>query len=267
MNKIVLIAGDGVLPVEIARKLSEQGKNIFTMNMSNCNNSEDLRLYSEKFMSFRTPALGRAIREVKAWGADALIMAGGIHKKTIYFLSSMLFDSVTRKVLRKSLHDDHSLLGAIVSEFESNGVKVLPYWQIIPEFLAPKGNLTQRVPSEREMYDVRYGCEILQVTLPCSFGQAIVVADGAVVAVEAMEGTDAMIQRAGNLVKHGVLIKMMKKTQDLRYDLPTTGTRTLENMRKSGLTCLAVEAGRTIILEPEKFFALAEKYNIAVFGI
>ena len=103
--------------------------------------------------------------------------------------------------------------------------------------------------------------------MPCSFGQGVIIADGAVVAVEAMEGTDMMIKRAGSLIHHGVLIKMMREDQDLRYDLPTVGPVTLNGMHEAGLTCLAVESGRTLILEPEKFFNLADKYKIAVFGI
>ena len=267
MQKIALVAGEGILPIEIAKKLSEQNTRILIISLANNRDIKELKNYSEKVVSFRTPALGRSIREIKTWGAEAIIMAGNIPKKIIYLLSSIICDSVTRKVLKESLHDDHSILGSIVKEFESNNIKVIPYWHIIPEFLAPKGKLTSRIPNQKEFNDINYGREILEVTLPCSFGQSVVVSDGAVVAVEAMEGTDEMIKRAGRLVNHGVLIKMMKKTQDLRYDLPTTGTKTLENMRESGLTCLAVESGRTLILEPEKFFETADKYDISVWGI
>lgn len=267
MQKIALVAGEGILPIEIARKLFAQNNRILIISLSNNKDIQELRCYSEKFILLRTPALGRSIREIKSWGAEALIMAGRIPKKIIYLFSSIICDSVTRKVLKQSLHDDHSLLGSIVSEYESNGIKVIPYWQIIPEFLAPKGKLTSRLPTQKELQDINYGREILEVILPCSFGQSLIVADGAVVAVEAMEGTDEMIKRAGTLVNHGVLIKMMKKTQDIRYDIPTTGIKTLETMRESGITCLAVESGRTLILEPEKFFEFAERNNIAVWGI
>ena len=100
-----------------------------------------------------------------------------------------------------------------------------------------------------------------------SFGQAIVVADRAVVAVEAMEGTDAMIGRCGALSGRGVVVKMMRSDQDLRYDLPTVGPGTIESMRRAGLTCLAVEAGRTLVLEPERTFESADACGIAVWGM
>ena len=158
-------------------------------------------------------------------------------------------------------------LGPHVEAFEREGIAVLPYWQILPEFLAPEGRLGSRAPTEAELQDVRYGSEVLSVTLPCSFGQAIVVADRAVVAVEAMEGTDAMIGRCGALSGRGVVVKMMRSDQDLRYDLPTVGPDTIEGMRRAGLTCLAVEAGRTLILDPDRALSMAGRYGIAVQGI
>ena len=263
-SSIALIAGQGILPVEIAKKLRDLQSH--TLILALRNDFEVLRPYASRLVYMSSPNLGRGLREMKSFGADSVIMAGRIPKQLIYCLP-LLFDKLSRSVLRRCLHDDHSLLGAIVNAIESAGVKVIPYWQILPEFIAQKGKLSERVPTPKEQKDIAYGVEILRVTLPCSFGQAVSVADGAVIAIEAMEGTDKMILRAGELVGRGVVVKMMREDQDMRYDLPTVGVRTLENMKKAGLTCLAVESGRTLILEPEEFFALAEKYNIAVWGI
>ena len=249
-----LIAGEGILPCEIAKRLHDSDVSLLVLTLRD--DVED-----------RTPKLGRVVKEIKTFGANELIMAGRIPKKIIYRLPFLLFDRLSRSVMHKTLRDDHSLLGSIVAAFESENIKVIPYWQILPEFIASSGRLSERSPTQKEMKDVEYGREILRVTLPCSFGQAVCVADGAVVAVEAMEGTDAMIKRAGSLSGHGVVVKMMKVNQDMRYDLPTVGEMTLEAMKESGLTCLAVESGKTLILEPEKFFALADEYNIAVWGI
>ena len=263
---IALIAGEGILPIEIAKKLNTvQDK---TLILTLRSDPEALEPYAAKLVKLRTPNLGRGVREIKKFGSDKLIMAGRIPKKIIYCLPLILiFDKLTRSTLKSSLRDDHSLLGSIVRAFESENIQVIPYWQILPEFIASRGRLTSREPSKSEFLDINYGVNILQVTLPCSFGQAICVAGGAVVAIEAMEGTDNMIKRAGSLSGRGVVVKMIKPGQDLRYDLPTVGTRTLENMHKAGLTCLAVESSKTLILEPDKFFALAEKYNIAVWGL
>ena len=110
---------------------------------------------------------------------------------------------------------------------------------------------------------------ILRVLLPLSFGQALVTHEGAVVAVEAMEGTDEMIRRAGRILRNGggCVVKMMRRDQDERYDLPTIGTTTLEVMRESGIGCLAVEAGRTIVIEPETCATLASGYGVSVVGV
>ena len=259
-----LIAGQGILPVEIARRLRETQPETLVLALRD--DPEALRPYASRLVHMSSPNLGRGLRELKAFGADKVIMAGRIPKKVIYCLP-LLFDRVTRSVLRKSLRDDHSLLGAVVDVLEAEGIEVIPYWQILPEFIASQGKLSERPPNAQEQQDIAYGREILRVTLPLSFGQAVCIAGGAVVAVEAMEGTDKMIRRAGELAGRGVVVKMMRKDQDMRYDLPTVGTRTLEAMHEAKLTCLAVEAGKTLILEPEKFFALADKYKIAVWGI
>ena len=261
---IALIAGDGVLPLEIARKLSalQPPGLIFSL----CRDPSTLQPYAGKIIPFKSPSLGRAIREMKSYGADKVIMAGNIPKRLMYCLP-LIFDPLSLRVLRRALHDDHSLLGAIVSAFEEHKIQVIPYWQILSEFIAPPGKLSSRSPTKKEIDDMNYGREILRVILPCSFGQGLCVADGSVVAVEAMEGTDRMILQAGEISGRGVVVKMMKPGQDMRYDIPTVGTITLENMHKSGLTCLAVEAGKTLILEPDEFFALADEYGIAVWGI
>ncbi|MCR4818769.1 MAG: UDP-2,3-diacylglucosamine diphosphatase LpxI [Fretibacterium sp.] len=263
-SPLALIAGEGVLPVAIARKLSEEGRPPLILTLRN--DLETLRPLAGKLIHLRAPSMGRCVREIKSWGATALIMAGRVPKRVIYCLP-LLFDPLTRSILARSLRDDHSLLGSIVSAFEEEGIQVLPYWQILPEFLASEGRLSERDPTEKEWADVNCGREILRVTLPCSFGQAVAVADGAVVAVEAMEGTDAMIERAGALSGTGSVVKMMKDGQDLRYDLPTIGPVTIETMHKAGLTCLAVEAGRTLIVNPDDTLSRAGKYGIAVVGI
>lgn len=282
-RNIALIAGEGALPVAIAKKLAEDEINKINKNykpliltLRTGKDAEIFAPYAGKLICLKTPNLSRCVRELKNFGANSLIMAGRVPKKIIYSLPFVfLFDKLTRSVITQSRRDDHSLLGAVVKIFEREGIKVIPYWQILPEFIAPEGNLAEREPTENEFRDINYGREILRVTLPCSFGQAIAVAGGAVLAIEAIEGTDEMIKRAGFFLpksknksgKSGVIVKMMREDQDLRYDLPTVGVKTIEAMHDAGLTCLAVEAGRTLIIEPDETLKRAGKYNIAVWGI
>ena len=261
---IALIAGEGALPEAIARKLAEAGEAPLVLAVRD--DLEALAPFARRLVRLRWPSLGRGVREMRRFGAGRVIMAGWIPKRVIYFLP-LLFDRLSRSVLAGSLMDDHSLLGAVVRALEREGFSVIPYWQILPEYLAAEGRLAARDPTGAEARDVECGREVLRVTLPCSFGQAVVVAEGAVVAVEAMEGTDAMIARAGTLAGRGVVVKMMRRDQDLRYDLPTVGPDTIEGMRRAGLTCLAVEAGRTLILDPDRALSMAGRYGIAVQGI
>ncbi len=261
--KTAVIAGEGCLPVEIARRLAERGTPPLVLALFD--DGEAFRGIADSVVRLRCPGLSRIIREIKRHGAGSVIMAGRVPKRWIYFPA--LFDPLTLRLLAKSARDDHSLLATVVSAFEAEGISVLPYRNILPEFMASEGKLGHRSPSAAEMKDVEYGAEVLRVTLSCSFGQALVVADGAVVAVEAMEGTDAMIGRAGGLVRKGVLVKMMRVDQDMRYDLPTIGPGTIENMARSGLTCLAVEARRTLIVDADEVFALAARYDIAIWGL
>jgi len=262
-GRIALIAGEGVLPLEIARRLTERGNPPLVLALRS--DVEAFHSIADPLIRMRYPKLSRAVGEMRKHSVQSVIMAGHVPKKLIYFPA--LFDSLMLKYLARIAHDDHSLLAAAVEIIESYGISVLPYWHILPEFIAPEGQLGHRPPTEKEVRDFEYGASVLKVTLPCSFGQGLVVADGAVVAVEAIEGTDAMIERAGKLVPKGVLVKMMRSDQDLRYDLPTVGPNTIENMGKSGLTCLAVEARRTLIVDAEKFFDLARLKNIAIWGL
>jgi DUF1009 family protein len=261
--KSALIAGEGILPVEIARRLTEGGNAPLVLTLRS--DAEAFRGIANPLVRLRCPGLSRVIREIRRHGAQNALMAGRVPKRLIYIPA--LFDPLTLRVLAQSARDDHSLLASVVGALESAGIPVVPYWQILPEFFAPEGRLGHRNPTADEMRDVLCGVEVLRATLPCSFGQALAVADGAVVAVEAMEGTDAMIARAGELAAKGVLVKMMRADQDARYDLPTVGPDTIRNMSRAGLTCLAVEARRTLILDAEETFDLAERGDIAVWGL
>jgi DUF1009 family protein len=262
-TKNAIIAGEGILPVEIARRLTDEGHPPLVLTLRS--DGGVFRGIADPLIRLRCPSLSRVIREIRRHAAQNVIMAGHVSKKLIYIPA--LLDPLFLKLLARSARDDHSLLATIVDALEKEGIPVLPYWQILPEFVAPEGQLGRRAPTANEMRDIEYGAAVLKITLPCSFGQALVVADGAVIAVEAMEGTDAMIERAGSLVAKGALVKMMRVDQDVRYDLPTVGPKTIENMARFGQTCLAVEARRTLVADAAKTVDLADRHGIAVWGL
>ena len=263
-REIAVIAGEGALPVEICRSLSAESAVCVIYSFRSDNSAISDMGFEIKQLD--GPSFADVIGDMKGKGITSVIFAGKVPKKLIY--RPELLDEIGRRMLAGlDVKDDHSLLGRIADTFEGFGVEVLPYRDIIPASFALAGHIAGREPSELELHDMEYGREILKTILPLSFGQAVVVADGAVVAVEAMEGTDETIKRAGGFCKGGVVVKMMKAGQDERFDLPTVGTETLDNMASSGLTCLAVESGRTIILNKEPFCSLASRYDISVIGL
>ncbi|MBQ3449685.1 MAG: hypothetical protein IJG34_07310 [Synergistaceae bacterium] len=147
-----LIAGEGILPCAIAERLHDSGIELLILTL--LDDVEALKAYASKIIRMKTPGISRVVREIKSFGADELIMAGRIPKKLIYSLPFLLFDKLSRSVMRKSLMDDHSLLGAIVNAFESENIKVIPYWHILPEFIASKGKLSERSPNKKEIRDI-----------------------------------------------------------------------------------------------------------------
>jgi len=274
-----LIAGEGALPRLVAEHASRSGVQLIVYCLDDPSpyagldgvDAVPLPSYSgsEPDQS-RGLDLSATIHDMLRRGARSVTLAGTVPKRMMY---GSRLDPSLRALLAKGSNDDHSMLGRIVAAFESAGLRVLPYTSYLADNLAPEGHVAGRELSEKEAADIEYGRNVLSVTLPLSFGQSVVVAGGAVVAVEAMEGTDAMIRRAGKLLggrsakAEGVVVKMMRFDQDERYDVPVVGASTLETMRSAGLSCLAVEAGRTLLLHPETFTERAEKWGIAVVGI
>jgi DUF1009 family protein len=194
------------------------------------------------------------------------VMFAGLVPKTLMFNAAMQ-DEMTRGFLASlPARDDHTLLGGVVSIFEKAGFEVIGYRGILSDLLATLGAIAGREADAAEMEDMEYGIGVARVVVPLSFGQSVIVSKKSVVAVEAMEGTDAAIVRAGSICRAGVLVKMMKSSQDDRYDIPTVGPQTLRLMARAGLTCLALHAGHTLILAKDEFLNTAAGEGISVVG-
>ena len=263
-NQIALIAGEGTLPVVIASRLTDMGRApvVYSVRES----IGELSKYALDVVNISKPDFGFTINDMKKRGVESIIMAGTV-SKTLVFKPS-LFDLTTQKFLASLIfRDDHSILGAIVDFLEKAGFKVLSYRDIVPDLLATAGQIAGRKATKEELEDAEYGFSICKVLAPLSFGQTVIVNKRSVVAVEAMEGTDATLLRAGSLCKGGTVAKMMRLDQDERYDIPTVGPSTLKHMAQAHLNCLAIHAQWTLIMEPEEFKAVAEKEKIAVIGV
>ena len=261
---VAIIAGDGWLPLEIASRLTSWGYPPVVYSFGEHEGS--LSKFALELIELSSLNLGFVIEDMRRRDICEIIMAGVV-PKTLMYHHGLHDEQLKRLLWGLESRDDHNLLANIVLTLENEGFRVISYRDIISDWLAPFGHFAGRHPTNEELEDVEYGKAIARVLLPLSFGQTLVVHKKAVVAVEAMEGTDAMLLRAGSLTKGGVVIKMMRPDQDERYDLPTVGIKTLQNMLNAGLKCLAVEADKTVIIKPDEFKRFASDVDISVLGV
>ncbi|MFT5386911.1 MAG: DUF1009 family protein, partial [Candidatus Omnitrophota bacterium] len=161
-----------------------------------------------------------------------------------------------------------TIFAALGEKLKDYNLNLVDSTFLIRDYLAPKGVLTKRRPSEQENIDIRFGREIAKAMGGLDVGQTVVIKEKAIVAIEAMEGTDRCILRGGKIARSGaVVVKMSKPEQDLRFDVPVIGARTIRNMIKSQAKCVAIEAGKTIIIDREKTIALAEQADISIVAV
>ena len=266
IDKLALVAGEGSLPLEILAALKDKHggqPKVYVL-------AEDVTPYLQAgidVLHVKNPmAIAMILTKMKLTGVRYLMMAGAVPKKSIYAKEKL--DEGAQTIL-SDVHDrnDHSLLAGVVKYIEKFGIHVVSYDDVIPELLAGEGHIAGPFPTQSEDEDCAYGLNILRQLLPLSFGQSIVVSNRAVVAVEAMEGTDRTIRRAGSLQSHGILIKGMRKDQDRRYDLPVVGPQTLEAMAQAGLSALFIETGSVLLLDKERFITEADHLQISVTGV
>ena len=265
-----LIAGAGRFPMVFAEKARELGVPVIGLGVAGMAEKELIPLCTE-FHWIRRLSLGFVIKKLKAAGATEWTMAGKYHKRILmqpWMWWRLLPDRrVFRFLFRRSLDNkDDTLLLALIAEMERDGLKCVSALDILPELLVPEGCLTKRQPTEAEWADIRFGWTLAKEMGRLDIGQSVMIRHRACIAVEAIEGTDACILRAGELCKRAgfTVVKVAKPKQDMRFDVPTVGLTTIENMHKAGAKCLALEAGQTIVLDQAAVVALANKYGMAM---
>ena len=194
-------------------------------------------------------------------------MAGGIRKVRLF--GSFRPDLRGASFLaRLKSRDDDALLRGIANELEKDGITVLESTLCVPQIITTAGVLTRHVPSDRHWEDIRFGIQVAKEIGRLGIGQTVVVKNGMVIAVEAVEGTDEAIKRSGTLARTGcVVIKVSKPKQDLRFDVPAVGVETIKILRQAGAVALALEAGKTLLLEKDALLAEADAGGIAVVGV
>jgi UDP-2,3-diacylglucosamine hydrolase len=214
----------------------------------------------------RVGQLGKMIAFLQSAGARHAIMAGQIHPRNLFDLRPDLKALMLLAKLRT--RNAESIFGAIADELAKADVELLPATSFLGEQLAKSGPIAGPRLSRREEADAHFGFSVAKETSRLDIGQTVVVKGGTVLAVEAFEGTNAAMQRGGELGrKDAVMVKVAKPKQDLRFDVPVIGPLTLEAARDARIRALGVEAGKTLLLEKDKLTALAEQHRISIFGL
>jgi UDP-2,3-diacylglucosamine hydrolase len=277
IKHIGLLAAWGRYPVLVAEALRRQNYHVSCIGVADLADP-NLASICQDFQWLGWGRLGGAIRFFRRCGVEQATMAGKFHKALIYqprvwwrhrpdwtCIKTFYHYFVTHKRDSK----DDSLLGALTDAFAAHGISMKPATDFAPELLVKSGQLVGRPPSSAQQADIEFGWQVAKQLGALDIGQSVCVKDRAVLSVEAIEGTDACILRAGDLCKKGefTVVKVAKPQQDMRFDVPTVGVRTLRTMLAAGAKTLAIEGGRTILLDEEDFRKFAATHKISVVAL
>jgi len=263
MQRVGLIAGNGRLPLLFARSARSQGIEVIAV----AHDGETLPGLTDLVSAITWVKVGELERIIHAFqhaGVTRAVMAGGIHKAAL--LERFAPDQRALGFLARLAHfGDDALLRGVAAELESEGIEIVPSTTFLSTLLAPAGTLTEHEPTEAQWRDIRHGIEVAQAIGRWDIGQSVIIKSGIVLAVEAIEGTDATIARGGR--PGAVVVKVSKPQQDLRFDVPATGPETVRVCTEAGIAVLAVEAGKTLLLEKEDLLREADVAGLSVVGV
>jgi DUF1009 family protein len=261
-----LIAGNGRFPFLVARAARRSGRPVVAVAIRE-EAFPELAAEVDSLEWVGLGQLGRCIDVLKSHGAHEAVMAGQVRHRRIF--SGIVPDLKLVGVLaRLAFKNTDSLLGGVADALARDGIQLLSSILFLEDQLATPGTMTRRSPSRDERKDIDYGVGVARNLAGMDLGQTVVVKDRAAVALEAMEGTDDVIRRAGAIAGEGVtVVKVAKPRQDMRFDVPVVGQRTLDVMHEAGARTLAVEAGKTLMIDKPEFLEQADRHGIAVWGI
>jgi UDP-2,3-diacylglucosamine hydrolase len=273
---VAIICGGGSFPFTVADSLLKQGRGVVLFALRGWADPERVKAYRHHWSDIAR--LGRFLRLARREGCRDVIFIGTLVRPSLRQLIN--FDLATLRVLPRAIRhfyggDDHLLTG-MARMLEDHGFRLLGAHEVAPEILMAEGALGRISPTEQNLADIQLGFEVVRTIGPLDIGQAVVVANRHVIAVEAAEGTDLMLSRVAELRRSkrvrtpagtGVLVKAPKPGQDRRFDLPSIGPRTVDGVAAAGLAGLAVVAGGTIVAEPQALVEKADRAGIFVVGM
>jgi DUF1009 family protein len=263
---IGLIAGNGAFPLLLAREAKTRGDRLIAVALKE-EADPAIESIADEITRLSIGQVGKIIDYFKDHQVTHAVMAGQVKHTQLF--KNILPDLRAAKILAKAVNNKAgSVLSLVIQEFEHEGIQFLPSTLYLEHWLCTEGLLTQRRLNSNEEADIAFGLPLARALAGQDIGQTVVVKDKSVVAVEAMEGTDACIRRAGDIAGPGcVVIKVARPKQDLRFDIPVVGSRTLESLVKAGIRVLALEAGKTLLLDKESLIKEANAAQISIQGL
>lgn len=266
MDRIGLIAGNGQFPILFSKAAAAKGYEVVAI--AHLKETEPaIADHVDIIEWIHVGQLGKLIRFFKRHGVADVVLVGGINKTRMFTDVKPDFKAV-RLLTRMRHTNDDGLLSGFARALETEGLIVRASTFLLPEILAAEGCWTRRKPNRREMKDIRLGWRLAKAVGELDIGQCVVVGRGSILAVEAIDGTDATIRRGGTLGQgRAVVVKVCKPGQDERFDVPAVGHQTVETMAESGVRVLAVEAGKAIVFDREDMIEMADQRGIAVVAL
>lgn len=264
---IALLAGEGQMPVKVYEEMLQMQKKVLLIAVKGAT-APSLIQRAQLKVIINFTQIGKAIKYCKQFGIKELVMVGRVSHQNIFSVSLLKLD-LTTLLFWIGLKDKRAdtILGALAHLLQKKGITLISSVKYLKRYLAKEGVLTHNKPTAKQMEDLFFGVKIAKEMGRLDIGQTVAIKHKSIVAIEAMEGTDACIERAGKIAGPSVVIvKMSKPTQDMRFDVPVIGLNTIEKLIKIEASLLAIEAEKTVILDPEAI-ALANKHNLVIMAI
>jgi len=267
MEKIGLIAGNKKFPLLVSCAAKKRNCYIVALAIKK-DTSPKLKKFVDKIYWLGLDEFRRMFEILKQEGITKVIMAGQISPRRLF--SKEIDKSEELKQILSSIKDKKAdtIFGSIAEKLKESGFELLDSTTFIEDLLPNKGTLTRLEPEFYIWEDVYFGLDLAKAIAYLDIGQTVAVKDKAVVAVEALEGTDNLIRRAGRIARGGItVVKVSKPKQDMRFDIPVVGLNTIKNLIKAGGRCLAIEADKTLFIDREKAIALAKRRGISIVAV
>ncbi len=264
--RIGLIAGSGQFPIIFSKKAKSKGFSVYAAAFLN-EADKSLKDHVDEIEWIHLGQLNRLINFFKKHNVSEAVMMGAIRKTRMF--SDVKPDMKALLLFAGMLHThDDGILSAFARALEKEGIKIRASTFLLPDLLAQEGCWTKRKPNKTEKADINLGWNYAKEIGRLDIGQCVVMGGGSVLAVEAIDGTDATIKRGGKLGKGtAVVVKVCKPNQDIRFDIPAIGIQTIRTMHEADVKALAIEAGKAVVFDREEMIALANKFGIAIVAI